>query len=168
MAELTGNQDIFELLSKSRKERIYAMEVRDIGSVVKHVKHKNSEVEISLVMVDSAIIVSDINNGKKLSKAITGGETSDFTIAAVTDVAVDTEVESGENTYAWSRDEIDVSVDTGEYSINDGEYTSVAGKMYYGDVVKVKITSSSSASTTVTVNLTIGSETRAFDVTTAA
>lgn len=168
MPHIIGDQEIFKLLSRSSKERTYAMEVRDIGSLVKTLRHKNSEVEVALTMVNSAIIVSDINGGMKLSKAITGGETTDFTIAAVTGAAVDTEVESESNTYAWSRDEIDVSVDAGEYSINDGVYTSVAGKMYYGDTVKVKITSSSAPSTLVTANLTIGLETRAFDVTTAA
>ena len=82
------------------------------------------------------------------------------------DAAQGTLIESAEYIYAWSTSEEDISIDFGEYSINGGEYTSNAGKILYGDKVKVRVLSSSSGSTKVTANLTIGSQTSAFEVTT--
>lgn len=61
-----------------------------------------------------------------------------------------------------------ITVTGGEYSINGGAYTSVAGTVKTGDTVSVRHTSAATAGGTVTTTLTIGETSADFNSTTAA
>jgi lysophospholipase L1-like esterase len=61
-----------------------------------------------------------------------------------------------------------VSVSGGEVRLNGGAYGSSIGRIYNGDVIDLKLTTSEDAETATTVSLTIGSETRAIGYTTGA
>lgn len=61
-----------------------------------------------------------------------------------------------------------ISVSGGEYSINNGAYTAVAGTITNGQTVKVRHTSSASNSTTTNTVLTIGGVSNTFTSTTSA
>lgn len=176
---LYGNQNQFELLSKSVKDTVMAMEIPGVGCVVKNTRHKNIELEESMVYVPGVIITEDSYDGKKLAKLVSsGGEKTDFVYTDVTDATVDTEYESNELTYAWSRDAQlatftqTTETDSGAYSINDGDYVLITAqptvKLSYGDTVKVKLTSDTSAATAANVTVTMEDATEAtYDVTTA-
>ena len=64
-----------------------------------------------------------------------------------------------------------ISIVNGEYQINEGNWTSLAGAVKNGDVVKVRVTASAYPATTVRATLTIGSGATAsvgnFDVSTS-
>lgn len=165
---LVGNQEIFQLLSKTEIEIVRAMEIANSGCVLKSTKHKNVEMQDSMVFIPDVIIVGDFDSGKKLSTIVTGGEISDFVFTDITGAIKGAEITSNEITYAWSRDEADISIDYGAYSINDGDYTSSTGVIHYGDIVKIRLNASSSGFTKVTANLVIGAQTEAYEVTTGA
>lgn len=59
-----------------------------------------------------------------------------------------------------------ITVTGGEYSINEGSWTSAAGTVVNGDTVRVRQTSSASESTTTIANLTVSGYTAPFSVTT--
>lgn len=61
-----------------------------------------------------------------------------------------------------------ISIVRGEYSINGGAFTSVAGTVKTGDTVTVRQTSSATGSTKTTATLTVGTLSAGFDVTTKA
>ena len=61
-----------------------------------------------------------------------------------------------------------ISITDGEYSINNGGFTSAAGTVDNGDVVTVKHTASNAYSTTVTTSLNIGGVVDTFESTTIA
>lgn len=63
---------------------------------------------------------------------------------------------------------ISVSGATGEYSINGGAFTDVAGTVVNGDSVRARHTASGSDSTTVDTIIDIGGVTDTFSSTTAA
>lgn len=61
-----------------------------------------------------------------------------------------------------------ISITGGEYRINAGTYTSIAGTVTNGQTVTVRLTSSAAYSTLTSATLTIGGVTGAFNVTTQA
>jgi alpha-tubulin suppressor-like RCC1 family protein len=63
--------------------------------------------------------------------------------------------------------QVDISIQSGEYSIDGGPFTSSAGKVSNGQSVQVKLTSSATAYATSTAYLTIGQVIRAFRAVTA-
>lgn len=80
-----------------------------------------------------------------------------FVLNDVTDVKINTQIESNEITVEGINAPSSISVGTGgEYSINDGSYTSIAGVVVDGDKVKVRATSSATNLGLVTIRLTIG------------
>src|SRR5690606_7994507 len=91
-----------------------------------------------------------------------------FAFTAQTNVALNTIIESNTITVEGINDASPISIANGEYSVNDGDYTSVAGTVSNGDTVKVRQTSSNSFSISSTATLTIGGVEGAFTVTTLA
>ncbi len=61
-----------------------------------------------------------------------------------------------------------ISITGGEYSINGGDFTAVAGEISNGDTVTVRQTSSANTSTTTLVTLTIGGVEGTYSVTTTS
>jgi hypothetical protein len=91
-----------------------------------------------------------------------------FSFTDQTDVALSTLIESNVITVTGIEYPSPISVTGGEYAINNGTYTSVAGTVSNGDTVKVRQTSSASVSTTTNATLTIGGVSDTFSVKTIA
>lgn len=91
-----------------------------------------------------------------------------FTFTDQTGVALSTMIESALITVSDINTVSTLSVTGGEYAINGGAYTAVAGTVVNGDTVKVHHTSSASNSTAVDTILTIGGVSDTFTSTTLA
>lgn len=91
-----------------------------------------------------------------------------FAFTDQTGVALNTVIESDIITVAGIDVPANISVTGGEYSINGGAYTAVAGTVNNGDSVRVRHTSSSNNSTAVDTVLTIGTVSDTFTSTTVA
>lgn len=91
-----------------------------------------------------------------------------FSFTDVTNVALSTLTESNEITVAGLGIGVSatISVTGGEYSINGGAYTAIAGTVSNGQTVKVKHTSSASNATATNTTLTIGGLSDTFRTTT--
>lgn len=61
-----------------------------------------------------------------------------------------------------------ISISNGEYAINGGSYTTVNGEVVNGNTVNIRQTASSSYLTTTNTNLTVGSVSDTFSITTIA
>ncbi len=91
-----------------------------------------------------------------------------FLFTDQTDVALSTVIESNTITVAGIDSPANISVIGGDYSVNGGDYTGVAGTVAVGDTVKVRHTSSATNSTSVHTTLTIGGVSDTFTSTTVA
>lgn len=89
-----------------------------------------------------------------------------FTFNDQTNVALNSLIESNQVTIAGIETSSPISITGGEYSINNGAYTPLAGTVQNGQSVRVRQTSSSSYSTTTNATLTIGGVSDTFSVTT--
>ncbi|WP_394174821.1 hypothetical protein [Thalassotalea litorea] len=89
-----------------------------------------------------------------------------FSFASVTDAASNTWIESQSITVTGISAATDISISGGEYSVNDGDFTSSAGQVNSGDNVKVRIKSSTMDATSTQLSLTIGGVNATFIVTT--
>ncbi len=97
------------------------------------------------------------------------GSTPDaFSFVDLTDVAFITAFISNSITVTGIDTAVDISVGGGQYSINGGAFTGVAGTVNNGQSVRVRVTSSSSISTTTSATLTIGGVSDVFSATTVA
>jgi hypothetical protein len=86
---------------------------------------------------------------------------------AVTGAALDTLVESEDQTIQGVTS-APISIAGGEYRLNGGAWTSAAGSVVNGDVVQVRLQSSALGLTEETAELTVGTLTVPFSVTTQA
>ncbi len=91
---------------------------------------------------------------------------ADFSFAAASDVETSTIVESETVTISGINIPVDVSVTGGEFSINDGPFTSDAATLENGDTIKLRLTSSELMGTTTEASVTVGQGTATFSVTT--
>jgi hypothetical protein len=91
-----------------------------------------------------------------------------FAFSDQNDVGLDTVIESNEITVNGTSVAVDVSVVGGEYSINGGVFTAVAGMINTGDSIKVRHTSSTLNDVAVNTVLTIGGVSDTFTSTTLA
>ncbi len=91
-----------------------------------------------------------------------------FSFASQTDRALSTQITSASATVSGINDATAISIDGGEYSINNGTFTDQAGEIEDGDGVRVRLTSSANFSTDTVATLTIGGVDGAFTVTTLA
>lgn len=91
-----------------------------------------------------------------------------FTFASVANVGVSELKESEAITVMGITAPVAITVADGEYSINEGSYTSGAGTVAVGDAVKVRHTSSATTSTTTETVLSIGTVQAVFSTTTIA
>jgi len=94
---------------------------------------------------------------------------SAFEFTAETGVKKEIPVVSDEVVISGINAPADISVSAGgSYSINGGSFVSLAGKIYNGDRLKIKHTSSDQASTEVETTVTIGGVSAIFSSTTSA
>jgi hypothetical protein len=90
-----------------------------------------------------------------------------FTFAAVNDVEPGSEQVSETVTISGISVPVPVSVTGGEYSINDGGFTSAAGEISNGQRLTLRATASQEQSTTVEVTVTVGDVIAVYAVRTA-
>lgn len=89
-----------------------------------------------------------------------------FTIAPITDAAVNTEVTSSSVTLAGFNQDVSISITGGSYSIAGGAFITTAGTVSSGKSIAVKVTTSTATNTAVEAVLTVGGVTGNFKVTT--
>ena len=109
------------------------------------------------------------NNSATLTRSviISADNTPDvFELTAIDNAFLSTDIVSNEVTVAGVNTAITVSIIDGEYSIDDGVYTSVEGTITAGQKIKVKNTSANALSTPTNISLTLGSLSETFTVTT--
>lgn len=96
---------------------------------------------------------------------------SAFTLAAVTEAELNTMIESGSVTISGITGSVPVSIESAfsaEYNINGGGWTAAAGTIESGDTIAVRFVSANAYENLRSVDLTVGSTTEAFSVTTRA
>ena len=98
--------------------------------------------------------------------AVTDITPDPFTFAPQSGVALSTPVTSNSVTITGIDAPSPISIVGGQYSINNGPFTSLAGTISNGNSVKVQCISSGSYSTTTSATLTIGGVNGIFNVTT--
>lgn len=91
-----------------------------------------------------------------------------FSFTAVSEADRETVYVSNAVTVSGINTEASISINGGEYSINDSEFTSDTATVQNGDSVSVRATSSTDFSTTVIASLTIGGVSADFAITTGA
>lgn len=91
-----------------------------------------------------------------------------FSFTAKLDQPLSTEVTSDPVTITGITVTSNITITDGTYSINGGTFTSSAGSVNAGDIIRVKVTSSSSNSTIVSSVVTIGGISATFSVKTLA
>ena len=91
-----------------------------------------------------------------------------FSFTAQTNVPLNTPVTSNSITVRGINTAAQISIMGGEYSIDDGAYTSVVGTVTDGQTVKVQLTSSATYGFTTNAVLTIGGLSCIFSVNTYA
>lgn len=91
-----------------------------------------------------------------------------FTFTDITDAVPTTVYTSNPVTITGINTETTISVNTGEYSINGGSFTSSSGNVNENDQVRLRITSSSDLDAAVSITLDVGGVTDNWSVTTAS
>jgi len=126
--------------------------------------------QTSSAIESTETIITLTISGTSAPFSVTTGTTDvePFMFIDLTDQPVSTLIASNIITVDGPTIPVAISITGGEYSINGGTYTSVAGTVVQGDMVQVRQTSSASPSTTTDVVLTIGSASDTWSVTTAA
>ena len=89
-----------------------------------------------------------------------------FSFAAITDAELSTQYVSELLTLSGVNVPVPISIVGGEYSVNGGAFTSVAGTISNGQTFQVRRTSSSAYVTEVTATLTISDTSAIFSITT--
>lgn len=89
-----------------------------------------------------------------------------FSFTAQTNAALTTPIESSQVTITGINSVAPVSITGGEYSIDSGAYTALAGTVQQGQTVRVRQTSSDQLATTTEAVLTVGGVDAVFAVTT--
>jgi hypothetical protein len=105
---------------------------------------------------------------KNICITVISGTTSvdQFIFVDLTDQTISTLLTSNTIGVSGNNIPVPISITGGEYSVNGGTWTSVAGMVNANDTVRVRQTSSASPSTTTTATLTISDKSDGFSVTT--
>jgi len=96
------------------------------------------------------------------------GYPDQFTFVDKTNVLINTVITSNAITVSGISSERPITIVGGKYSINDGPYADVGGKVISGDKVTVQVTSAATFSTTTNTTLDIDGVSDTFSVTTQA
>ena len=122
--------------------------------------------------------VRDVSDGKMYEFSVTIDDAGDvvddtpdpFTFTAVTDATLNTTYTSNEVTITGLGVDVeaDLTIIDGLYSKNGGAYISTAGVISNGDTLRVRRNSSGSYATAVDLDVTVGTYTTQFSITTKA
>ena len=95
------------------------------------------------------------------------GEAFDIAIPAVSDAQLNQYITSEDVTITGLTQVEAISIVGGEYSLNEGAFTSAAGKVANGAELRIRVKSASTYNTSVTATVTIGKRKGQFVVTTS-
>lgn len=129
-----------------------------------HVRQTSSPVPATTST--ATLTIGGISGGFSVTTVPVDTTPDVFSLTAQTNVALSTQVLSNTITITGINSAAPISVSGGEYSINAGAFTTVAGTVNTGQAVQVRQTSSPVPATTSTVMLTIGGVSSGFNVTT--
>lgn len=96
-----------------------------------------------------------------------GAAAFDITIPPVSDAALDQYIISEDVTISGLTQVETISIVGGEYSLNEGAFTSAAGKVANGAELRIRVRSAKTYNTSVTATVTIGTRKGQFVVTTS-
>lgn len=91
-----------------------------------------------------------------------------FTFTPITDATLDVDYVSEIAYISGLNVVVPISVSAGEYAKNGGAFTNVAGTVTNGDYIELQLHSANTGETTVSMNVTVGTYTTVFSVTTGA
>ena len=113
--------------------------------------------KLLLIFIAISLLLSCTQQSSLSTQSESGDATPNaFEFTAMTGVELDVFVEYDEFTLTGVNVEVAIDVESGEYSINGGAYTSLRGTVSHGDLVRVRHLSSSYYNDTVTGMLTVG------------
>ncbi|MFS1423083.1 agarase [Shewanella sp. 10N.286.48.B5] len=92
----------------------------------------------------------------------------EFNFINQTDVAVNTLIKSNTVSITGIDTDVDISISKGKYSINGAQFTDTQGTVKANDTVAIELLSAETSSTDVLTELTVGTFTTTFTVTTQA
>ncbi|MCK9272601.1 Ig-like domain-containing protein [Candidatus Gracilibacteria bacterium] len=135
------------------------------------VRVRNTSSNLNSTAVNTTLTIGGVSDIFTITTLAAGPDTTPdaFTFSDQTNVALSTLTESAAITVSGINAASAISISAGgEYSINGGAWTAVAGTVTNGQTVKVRNTSSASNSTAVNTTLTIGGVSDIFTITTLA
>ena len=111
-----------------------------------------------LLILMAAFLLQSCTGQVSLSTSTDDGDETPnaFTSAAISDVDLDTVIEYEEVIVSGISVQVAVDIDSGEYSVNGGEYIATRSAVANGDSIRVRHTSSSNYKSTVTSVLSVG------------
>lgn len=112
--------------------------------------------------------VVTMDSDKTITASFASVVPDSFGFTAQSNVTRDTSVTSNTVTISGIGVAVPISIVGGEYNIDGGAFTNIAGTVSAGQSVSMRLTSSSAFSTPVTATLTIGGVSAQFAVTTAS
>jgi hypothetical protein len=118
--------------------------------------------------VTGTLTIGTLADGFSISTAVPDTIPDAFSFTAQSGVALSTKVESNAITVSGINTASPLSVSGGEYQVNGGAWSSAAGTVGNGNMVKVRLTSAAGNSATTQATLTIGGVTGVFSSTTLA
>ncbi|SMF30336.1 hypothetical protein SAMN02745866_01967 [Alteromonadaceae bacterium Bs31] len=130
-------------------------------------KHTLVKLVVIVTVAALAACGGGSNGPKTTPTPIPDTTPNSFTFTAQTDQPVSTQVESNAVTIAGINQAVAISVEGGEYSIADADFTAAAGTIRSGQTLVLRGLSSSEFETESTVTVRISSVSRSFSITTA-
>lgn len=124
------------------------------------VRHLSSSS--SNTVTNTTLTVGGVSDTFSSTTAVADTTPTSFSFQTKSGVALSSTVESNSVSIGGINAPTPISITTGEYRINGGNYTNVAGKVKNGDTVQVRHTSSANFSTSTSTTLKVGSVSRSF------
>ncbi|MBU0653772.1 MAG: pre-peptidase C-terminal domain-containing protein [Gammaproteobacteria bacterium] len=124
------------------------------------VRHLSSS--LSKTVTNSTLTIGGVSGTFNSTTATADTKPATFRFTAKNKVALSSNIESNTVTISGINAPTPISITTGEYRINGGNYTNAAGTVNNGDTIQLRHTSSANFVTTTTTVLKVGSVSRNF------
>ena len=116
----------------------------------------------------TTLTIGGVNSQFTSTTIVSNTTPSNFSFASEPNVDVNSTITSNPITVSGINTSASITIQNGEYRINNGSFTSTSGTVNNGDTVEVRHTSASSPNQTITTILTIGGVDGLFQSTTIA
>ncbi len=121
-----------------------------------------------ITSTQALLTIADVSAAFVITTAAVDMTPDAFEISAAADAPLAEMVYSPSIEVSGINTAIEIKIDKGEYSIDDGDFTTQEGLITNGQQVILRLLSSADYSTSTQMILTVGSESAVFDVTTLA